>query len=487
MFKKLRRITTLLLALCCLATAPALPAQATGQVLTSDEPAPTMQGAAGYVLEANTGTTLYAYNADERLYPASITKIMTALVAIENTEDLSDTLTFSNAAVNGISWDSSRIGAMVGEQMTVEQALYGLMLKSGNDAAVALAEYVSDSEEEFCELMNARAAELGCTDTHFVNSHGLHDPDHYTTAHDMALIMQEATKNEIFHTIDSAVTYQVPPTNKHADGFYWTMSNKMMNPNSQYYYDGVICGKTGFTDQAGNTLVTCAQRGDAYLVCVVMRCQQTHYADTKLLFDYGFNNFTVYDTNDVTNGLSYNMEGTGFFGDLEPIIGGSSFSVVSQSKYMILPNSVQASDLTTEVVYDETGVSGEDKTFATLRYLYNGTVVGETRLELRPETEEGFDFEVHENPIPETETQIVPEENKALVLDPIAIALGLLAAVIAIVATVLVLHYFSAANRRARRARKKRQELLERRTAASGRRTKSRLSDERRRRIQEED
>lgn len=488
MFKTMRRIATFLLALCCLISTPAMRAEATEQVLTCDTPAPTMAGAAGYLLEVNTGTTLYAYNSDQILYPASITKIMTALVAIENTEDLGDTLTFSNAAVNGISWDSSRIGAMVGEQMTVEQALYGLMLKSGNDAAVALAEYVSGSEEAFCELMNQRAAELGCTNTHFVNAHGLHDENHYTTAHDMALIMREATKNEVFHTIDSAVTYQVPWTNMHENGFSWTMSNKMMNPNSDYYYEGVVCGKTGYTDQAGNTLVTCAERGDSYLICVVMRCQQTHYDDTKLLFDYGFNNFTVYNTNDVGNGLSYNMEGTGFFGDLEAIIGGSSFSVSSSSEYMILPNSISAGDLTAELIYDEAGVAGEDKTFATLRYSYNGATVAETRLELHPETEEGFDFEVHENPVPETETQVVPEENKAVVLDPLAIGLGLLAALMVIVIAVFLIHHFSARNRRRRQIHKKRQELKKRRGAANRNSPSAigRLNEKRRERIKEE-
>lgn len=488
MFKTLRRITTLLLTLCLLAGIPGAQAFATGEVLTCDVPAPTMSGAAGYLLEANTGTALYAYNADQILYPASITKIMTALVAIENTEDLSDMLTFSNAAVNGIAWDSSRIGAMVGEQMTVEQALYGLMLKSGNDAAVALAEYVSGSEEEFCELMNARAAELGCTNTHFVNSHGLHDENHYTTAHDMALIMQEATKNETFHIIDSAVTYKVPWTNKHESGFSWTMSNKMMNPNSNYYYEGVVCGKTGFTDQAGNTLVTCAKRGDAYLVCVVMRCQQTHYDDTKLLFDYGFNNFSVYNIGDSSDGLSYQMEGTGFFGDLEPIIGGSSFSITSGNEYVVLPNNVSVKDLKTELVYDEPGLTNEDKSFATLRYTYNGSVVAETRLELHPETEAGFDFESHENPVPETETQTVPEEEKAIVLDPLAIVFGLLAAIVAIVVVIFLLHYFSAQNRRRRQIRKKRKELRERREAANRGNPSAigRLNEKRRERIKNE-
>lgn len=490
MNRLLRRISAFLLALCCLTALPGVRVQAEeGQVLTGDAAAPAIGGEAGFLLEVNTGTVLFAQNADEHLYPASITKIMTALVAIENTEDFGDMLTFSDAAVNGIAWDSSRIGAMVGEQMTVEQALYGLMLKSGNDCAVALAEYVSGSEEAFCELMNARAAELGCTNTHFVNAHGLHDENHYTTAHDMALIMQAAIQNDVFHTIDSTVTYSVPWTNMHSDGFSWTMSNKMMNPRSDYYYEGVLCGKTGYTDQAGNTLVTCASRGDMYLICVVMKCPQTHYQDTEALFNYGFQNFTVHNLSTSANSLSYAMEGTNFFGDLDPIVGGSSFSIRTDHNYLILPNSVSLSDLTTELIYDDPETGHSDRTFATLRYTYQGTAVGEARLELVPETRSGFDFEKHENPVPETETQVVQEETKTLVINPLYIGLGLAAALAAILLTVFLMNFFSAKNRRIRQARKKRRELRNRRlngTSSSQRSSLRRLHEKRRERIKDE-
>ena len=267
------------------------------------------------------------------------------------------------------------------------------------------------------------------------------------------------------------------------------MSNKMMNPRSDYYYEGVLCGKTGYTDQAGNTLVTCASRGDMYLICVVMKCPQTHYQDTEALFNYGFQNFTVHNLSTSANSLSYAMEGTNFFGDLDPIVGGSSFSIRTDHNYLILPNSVSLSDLTTELIYDDPETEHSDRTFATLRYTYQGTAVGEARLELVPENRSGFDFEKHENPVPETETQVVQEETKTLVINPLYIGLGLAAALAAILLTVFLMNFFSAKNRRIRQARKKRRELRNRRlngTSSSQRSSLRRLHEKRRERIKDE-
>lgn len=438
---------------------PALAAE--GEVLTGDVPAPEITGEAGFLLEANTGTILYAKNENEALYPASITKIMTALVTIEHTENFADIVTFSDAAVNGIDWDSTKIYAYVGEQLTVEQALYGLMLKSGNDCAVALAEYVAGTEEAFAEMMNARAAEIGCTNTHFVNAHGLHNENHYTTVHDMALIMQEALKNDVFRAIDSTVSYKVDWTNMRETGFdTWVMGNKMMNSNSESYYEGVFCGKTGYTDQAGNTLVTCATRGNSTLICAVMKCPATHYDDTRALFDYGFGNFTVYDMASAENSVSYNMGGTNFFGDLEAVIGGKSFSIQTGSTYLILPNSVPLTDIQTRLNYDTGEENGESMDFARVQYLYQDAVIGETSLTLLPEAETGFDFENHENPEPETETQVVQEETKKMVFQPMYLGLGAAAVTAAGLAVFLLTRIIGGKGRHIRQGRRARRNRL---------------------------
>ena len=248
------------------------------------------------LIDARTGTILYAKNAEEKLYPASTTKVMTALITLENCDNLQDIVTFSNAAVNGISDDSSRIGARVGEQLTVLECLYGLLLRSGNDVAVALAEYVAGSEAAFVKMMNSKAEELGCKNTHFINSHGLTDPNHYTTAYDLSLIMRAAIQKELFCIIGSTYSYQVKSTNLRPDGLDpWYMTNRMINSYAAEYYSAVVCGKTGFTDEAGETLVTYAKRGDLELICTILKSVDTRYSDTATLYDYGFSGFKAYN------------------------------------------------------------------------------------------------------------------------------------------------------------------------------------------------
>ena len=152
----------------------------------------------------------------------------------------------------------------------------------------ALAEHVAGSNAAFAEKMNAKAASLGCTNTHFANPHGLNDPNHYTTPHDMALIARAAFANDIVKTVASTRTYTLPATKNNPSGLTVTMGHKMLNPNDARYYQGIIGGKTGYTSKAGNTLVTVAERNGVRLVAVVMKSQSTHYTDTKALLDYGF-------------------------------------------------------------------------------------------------------------------------------------------------------------------------------------------------------
>lgn len=276
------------------------------------------------VMDTQNNAILYSKNRSDRHYPASTTKILTTLLALERT-DLSDTITFSEEAVNSINWwDSSNMELEPGDQLTVEQTLYGVMLQSANEAAYGLAEYVSGSVDAFAQGMTDYAISLGCRMTHFTNASGLHDDNHYTTAKDLALIASAAAQNEDFRTITGTINYSVeninykamtPETEESQEGDHSTgneaasestqttpelvpepfpLYNHHKMVNNEYPYEGCYGGKTGYTEEARNTLVTYARRGDIDLVCVVMDCPgggNYIYDDTALALDYCFENY----------------------------------------------------------------------------------------------------------------------------------------------------------------------------------------------------
>ena len=245
-----------------------------------------IQASAGVVMDIDTGVFLYSKNCDRQLYPASITKIMTALLTLENA-DLDAVMTCSSIVY------ASNVGLSEGEQMTIRDALYTLMLESANDTAYALAEYVGGSMEGFAQMMNDRAAALGCTGTHFSNPSGLSADDHYTTAHDYALIAAEAYRNEGFRTLCSTVNYDVPPTNTYEETRYLQNHHRMLISDSDFYTSWCTGGKTGFTEKAWNTLVTYGERDGRRLVCVLLHGNgaDQNYLETIDLLNYGFDNF----------------------------------------------------------------------------------------------------------------------------------------------------------------------------------------------------
>lgn len=254
---------------------------------------PAVWAESAVVMDIDSGAFLYSKNMDAVKYPASITKILTTLIAIENSQ-LTERVTFSENAVYGIEPGSSHIGIRVGEILSMEECLYGMMLESANEVCMAVAEHVSGSVEGFVELMNQKAAELGCTNTHFTNTNGLPDEEHYTTAHDMALIAQAAYKNPTFRKVCQTTVYCIPTTNKCGEQ-RWLSNHHKMLPDRDYTYEGCTGGKTGFTQVAWNTLVTYAERDGRRLVCVSLRTNGRQiYNDTAALLDYGFNNFQNY-------------------------------------------------------------------------------------------------------------------------------------------------------------------------------------------------
>lgn len=242
------------------------------------------------LMEADTGIVVYNKKMNEKRYPASTTKIMTALLTIENCE-LTDQVTFTQTGINEIYSNNSNIGMQVGEVLTVEQCLYALLLESANEVATQLAEHVGGSVENFTNMMNQRAEELGCTGTHFNNASGLPDENHYTTAYDLALILQECIKNETFITINGTYQYELAATNLNPAPRPLTNHHPLIQPG-QYHYEGIIAGKTGYTDMSKNTLVSAAEKdGSTYLAVTLGSDIGGVIFDTTNLFNYGFGEF----------------------------------------------------------------------------------------------------------------------------------------------------------------------------------------------------
>ncbi len=321
----------------------------------SDPEAPAIVSNNAIVMDAKTGQILYAKNAYDACYPASITKIMTCLVALEHV-NMNDIITFSYDSIWGIERDSNHIALDVGEKITAEECFYGILLQSANEASWGMAEHVAGSVSAFADMMNEKAAELGCTNTHFVNANGLHDDNHYTSCYDMALITQAAIANPVFRTIDETVYYQIPPTNlceEPRDIWHYL---KMIYPSSPYYYEYCEGGKTRFTDQAHNTLTTYAKKNDMELICVVMNCAgaANTYKDSIALYDYYFDRYTYaypltsYNPNqtDTSNSILNN-----FYHGLDH----DTFHLeVDRDVTVVVPFDMKEDDLVLDVTYNNT-------------------------------------------------------------------------------------------------------------------------------------
>lgn len=277
---------------------------------TGSAPAYSVQAKAALLLELSSDQVLFEQNADQQIYPASLTKIMTCLLTLEH-GNLSDTVTVSETAMEGLDIAGSTAGLMVGEQLTVEELLYCMMLSSANEACNVAAEYVAGSVSAFVDMMNEKAASLGCTGTHFANPHGLHDENHYTTARDLSLIAKEALKSETFKTITSTVTHTVPATNLSEERVLYT-TNLLETPGTKYYYEYAAGVKTGFTTPAGRCLISTAQKPDSNLHLLSVVCgaadvtldngdiENQNFTETKALFEYGFDNFEFATVQEAT-------------------------------------------------------------------------------------------------------------------------------------------------------------------------------------------
>lgn len=334
---------------------------------------PAISAGSAILLDADTGTVLYDKNSHIKGFPASVTKLMTGLLTIENCS-LSETITISRNAEYSVGPEDAKLDIHEGETFTVEEALYALMIKSANDIAYALGEHIAGSIPEFADMMNSRAAQLGALNTHFANASGLSDPDHYTTAYDIAMFSRACMNNSTLTEIMRTRQYIIQPTNKYGYTRTLNQRHEMLMKNSANYYEYAVGGKTGFTDESKYTLCTFASKGDMNLIAVVLLCEtpEVRYKDTRALFDYGFNNFEKLtldssDTSDLLADSSYYYSN---------VFGGSNVTFSLASSAVTVPIGVTSSDIHTIISRNTT--AGE--AFATVQFQYGDVIVGNSEL-----------------------------------------------------------------------------------------------------------
>lgn len=300
---------------------------------------PNISADSSILMDMNTGTILYSKNENKRHYPASITKILTTLIALEHNKP-KDIITFSEEAVFGIDRSSSNLAMDVDEQITMKDALYSIMLMSANEVSAAVAEHIAGSVDNFANIMNQRAKQAGTINSNFKNPHGLHDSQHYTTAYDMAMIAKEAYEIPEFRKIISTITYQIQPTNKQPEIRYLANQHYMIK-NTAYHYEGCTGGKTGFTDEAQSTLVTFAEQDNLKLVCVVLEEKGNQkYEDTIKLFDYGFNNFKA----ETLSVLDY-PSSLDVYSDSENLLGSVDIYCEQKTIDTVIDKNISSSDI----------------------------------------------------------------------------------------------------------------------------------------------
>lgn len=335
--------------------------------------APEITSEAAILIEASTGTIIYNKNGFEQYYPASTTKLMTALLAIEQSP-LTDIVTCSYDSVHKIGWDSSRIGLVEGEQINMEEALYAILLASANEVSYAVAEHLGGTISNFVFMMNERAKDLGCVNTNFVNPHGLDNPEHYSCAYDLALIAKKLIEYPAFARISGAYYHEIPPTNLNVAR---PIANTHQILRRKIKCEGVFAGKTGHTSIAGNCLVTCAERDGMTLISVIMKAPDSTvvYDDTIALLNYGFENFAITPMDDSR------MDSTNafpvLFDDAEAMISNVTSLLSVNGTSLVLPVTASYRNLTKKITLtpNDTLSSGEN-VIGSVAYYYADHYVG---------------------------------------------------------------------------------------------------------------
>lgn len=335
------------------------------------------------LMEMNTHTILYAKNIHEKMYPASTTKILTCLLAMQNCS-LDEEITFSHAAIYNVPTDGSKLGGVdEGDKLSMEHALYSVLVKSANEVASAVGEHVAESlgkektEEAFAEIMNEKAKSLGCLNSHFVNANGLFDENHYTSAYDLGLIGCEFFGNELLCKMSSTPSYHFR-LHETDDDDAWISSKNLLYKGKAYAYQYLLGSKTGYVNQSHQTLVSAAEKNGMKLVCVILYEESPYqFEDTVSLFQYGFENFQRLSINEHEE--KYKIDNTDLFYTENDLFGNSTPLIsMEEDKYVILPNTAEFSDAISTLTYRSSTEEEppDSNVIASINYSYSGTDVG---------------------------------------------------------------------------------------------------------------
>ena len=332
---------------------------------------PVISAESAILMDADTGAILYAKNIHQKEYPASTTKILTTLIASERCS-MDEIVDFSYDAVHDIDPGSNHIAIEPGEQLTMEECLNAILIRSANEVSFAVAEHISGTTwQDFGDIMNERAKELGCVDSHFVNPNGLPNEEHYTSAYDLAMIGRAFFANEALCKMTMTHMLHILPSERQPDDIMEV--NKMeLIPGGKYAYPYLVGCKTGYTDVARSTLVSCAEKNGMKLICVVMRDENpNYYEDTISLFDYGFSNFQRVNISQTET--KYNIDNAGAFYSGNDIFGNSKpILQLNQNDSITLPNTITFRDASSAISYDNTAPGQA----AVITYTYNDVVLG---------------------------------------------------------------------------------------------------------------
>lgn len=395
---------------------------------------PSIGAGSAILMEMNTKTILYAKNIHQQMYPASITKIMTSLLAYENCA-LNETVTFSYDAVHDVPIDGANMGMDTGEALSLEQALYGVLVKSANETASAVGEHVAaklgkePTATGFAEIMNTRANELGCQNTHFANANGLFDENHYTTAYDMALIACEFFKHGLLCQISSTPTYHVTPTDLQPEDFWISSKNQLLKGRANEY-PYLLGSKTGYLDSSRQTLVSAAEKNGMKLICVVFQEESPYqYEDTIALFNYGFENFQKLIVDDYET--KYSLNNFDLFETENDLFGNSgSLMQLDEYAYVVIPNTTSFDTLESHLLYED---STDSDVIATIQYAMNGVKVGTCDITYHSTKNNTFHFY---QTSPENEDIVTTPASKNIVfidIKRIIIAIALITLVLALI------------------------------------------------------
>lgn len=337
---------------------------------------PVVSAESAILMDADTGAILYAKNIHQKEYPASTTKILTTLIASERCS-MDEIVDFSYDAVHDIDPGSNHIAIDPGEQLTMEECLNAILIRSANEVSFAVAEHISGTTwQDFAPVMNERAKELGCVDSNFVNPNGLPNENHYTSAYDLAMIGRAFFANEALCKMTMTHMLHISPSERQPDDIMEV--NKMeLIPGGKYAYPYLVGCKTGYTDVARSTLVSCAEKDGMKLICVVMKDENpNYYEDTIALFDYGFSNFQRVNISQTET--RYNIENAGSFYSGNDIFGNSTpILELNQTDCITLPNTITFQDAVSNISYDNT----ESGQVAVITYTYNDVVLGTASLD----------------------------------------------------------------------------------------------------------